>query len=104
MSNRTVTFSAMEDGTRDDYLLLRELEEPFVKGTADRVLKALREQEDESIAGYKISRLAHGLQCATRAWRDGADTDWVVAALLHDIGDGLAPQNHDEYAASIIRP
>lgn len=101
---RTVSFSAMKDGTKEDYLLLRDLEEPFMKGTAERVLKALREQESETLEGYKISRLGHGLQCATRAWRDGADVDWVVAALLHDIGDGLAPQNHDEYAATIIRP
>ncbi|MCA0434244.1 MAG: HD domain-containing protein [Proteobacteria bacterium] len=101
---RQVSFSAMKDGTREDYLLLRELEEPFVKATVDRILKALAEQEDETMEGYKISRLAHGLQSATRAWRDGADIDWVVGALLHDIGDGLAPQNHDEYAATIIRP
>jgi predicted HD phosphohydrolase len=44
------------------------------------------------------------LQAATRAMREGADTDWVVAALLHDIGDGLAPQNHDRFAAEILRP
>ena len=44
------------------------------------------------------------LQAATRAWRDGADIDWVVSALLHDIGDIYAPYNHDEYAATIIRP
>ena len=54
--------------------------------------------------GYKISRLDHALQCATRAVRDDADADWVVAALLHDIGDGLAPRNHDEFAAAILRP
>ncbi len=101
---RTVSFTAMKDGTREDYLLLRDYEEPFVKGTVDRVLRALREQENETVEGYKISRLSHGLQSATRAWRDGADIDWVVGALLHDIGDGLAPQNHDEYAATIIRP
>ena len=44
------------------------------------------------------------MQSATRAAKDNADTDWVVAALLHDIGDGLAPQNHDKMAAEIIRP
>ncbi|MEM1300047.1 MAG: HD domain-containing protein, partial [Pseudomonadota bacterium] len=51
-----------------------------------------------------ITRLEHGLQSATRARRDGADIDWVVATLLHDIGDGLAPQNHDKFAAEIMRP
>ena len=28
----------------------------------------------------------------------------VVATLLHDIGDELAPMNHSQYAASILRP
>ena len=35
---------------------------------------------------------------------DGADDDWIVATLLHDIGEGLAPQNHDRMAAEILRP
>jgi predicted HD phosphohydrolase len=52
----------------------------------------------------KVTRLEHGLQSATRAQRDGADLDWVVATLLHDVGDGLAPQNHDRFAAEILRP
>ncbi|MFO0994962.1 MAG: HD domain-containing protein, partial [Hyphomicrobiales bacterium] len=51
-----------------------------------------------------ISRLGHALQAATRAYREGADKDWVAAALLHDIGDGLAPQNHDRFAAEVLRP
>lgn len=57
-----------------------------------------------SLEGYKITRLDHGLQAATRAERDGADLDWIVGALLHDIGDGLAPQNHDRFSAEVIRP
>jgi predicted HD phosphohydrolase len=56
------------------------------------------------LAGYKVTRLDHALQSATRALRDGADEDWVVGALLHDIGDGLAPLNHDRFAAEILRP
>ena len=59
---------------------------------------------DEGLSCYKITRLGHALQSATRAWRDGADIDWVVCALLHDIGDIYAPYNHDEYAAAILRP
>ena len=103
-ADKTVSFSQMKDGTRDDYLLLRELEEPYIAGTADRLLKALAEQGDESLSGYKVSRLEHALQAATRARRDGADIDWIVSALLHDIGDGLAPTNHDKFAAEILRP
>ena len=101
---KTVNFTQMKDGTREEYLMLREMEAPFVKMTPDRILKTLRDQADETLEGYQINRLQHGLQSATRAWRDGADIDWVVGALLHDIGDGLAPQNHDELAAAIIRP
>ena len=59
---------------------------------------------DKSLSGYKVTRLGNSLQAATRAWRACADKDWVVAALLHDIGDIYAPYNHDEYAATIIRP
>lgn len=98
-----VKFTAMKDGDAEDYAFLTEHEVAFTKGTADRLLTAL-ETLDEGLSGYQITRLGHSLQSATRAWRDGADTDWVVAALLHDIGDIFAPYNHDEYAASIIKP
>ncbi len=101
---KTVGFTQMKDGTEADYHLLEELEKPYLALTADRVLAELRRQGDASIEGYKITRLDHALQSATRAARDGADTDWIVAALLHDIGDGLAPQNHDRFSAEVIRP
>ncbi len=100
----TVSFTAMKDGTREDYEFLEEREKIYLAGTADRLLRELRSQGDETISGYKITRLQHGLQSATRARRDGVETDWIVAALLHDIGDGLAPQNHDKFAAEIMRP
>jgi predicted HD phosphohydrolase len=100
----TVGFTAMKDGTREEYQLLRELEKPFVNKTADRLLQQLASQSEDTLSGYRVNRLEHALQSATRAFRDGADIDWVVAALLHDIGDGLAPQNHDRFAAEILRP
>jgi predicted HD phosphohydrolase len=100
----TVAFTQMKDGTRDDYLLLRRTEHRHLAGTADRLLRELGRQGEESFEGYQITRLDHALQSATRAQREGADTDWIVAALLHDIGDGLAPQNHDRFAAEILRP
>ena len=56
-----------------------------------------------TLEGYKISRLEHSLQTATRAFKDNAESDeMIVAALLHDIGDELAPLNHSEYAAAIL--
>jgi predicted HD phosphohydrolase len=99
-----VSFSRMEHGTREDYLLLQRLEKPHLAGTAERLLRELARQDEETFEGYKITRLGHALQTATLAERDGADDDWIVAALLHDIGDGLAPQNHDRFAAEILRP
>lgn len=98
-----VKFTQMKDGDAEDYAFLTEHEVEYTKGTADRLLTALVSL-DESLTGYQITRLDHSLQAATRAERDGADTDWIVAALLHDIGDIFAPYNHDEYAATILRP
>ena len=102
--DEVVGFTQMKDGTREDYELLARLEKPYHVLTASRVLDELRRQGDATLEGYKITRLDHGLQSATRALRDGADADWVVGALLHDIGDGLAPQNHDRMSAEVIRP
>lgn len=102
--DRLVAFTQMKDGTKEEYLMLHELEKPFHAGTADRLLREMAKQGEETLSGYRITRLEHALQAATRARRDGADIDWVVAALLHDIGDGLAPQNHDRFAAEILRP
>lgn len=102
--DRRVGFTQMKEGTKEDYALLAELEKPFHAMTADRVLDELRRQGETTLEGYRITRLDHGLQAATRAHREGADIDWVVGALLHDIGDGLAPQNHDRMSAEVIRP
>ncbi|MFL2740124.1 MAG: HD domain-containing protein [Paracoccaceae bacterium] len=99
-----VSFTAMKDGTREDYEILAKLEKPFLALTADRILTELRQSGETTLEGYQITRLEHALQSGTRAMRDGADIDWIVGALLHDIGDGLAPQNHDRMSAEVIRP
>ncbi len=100
---RTVDFTAMKDGAKADYDFLARMEADFAAGTAGRVLSHV-ERLAQSMSGYRISRLEHSLQTATRAERDGADVDWVVTALLHDIGDDLAPHNHDSIAAAVIKP
>ena len=101
--SRMVSFRAMKDGTREDYLLLDESERVYALGLADRVLEQLR-RLDHTLEGYPLTRLGHSLQTATRALRDAADEEMIVAALVHDIGDELAPYNHAEFAASILRP
>ena len=99
-----VSFTRMDEGTYEDYQMLAELEHDFHAQVAGRILDQMAAQAEDTLSGYKISRLEHGLQSAARAEADGADIDWIVAALIHDIGDGLSPQNHDRMAAEIIRP
>jgi predicted HD phosphohydrolase len=99
----TVQFTRMADGTKEEYALLRGLEAEYAAHLPERILDGLRSLDD-GLAGYQVTRLGHSLQAATRAQRDGADVDMVVAALVHDIGDELAPDNHSQLAAAILRP
>ena len=101
--SKIVTFRQMKHGTREDYLLLDVEARNYARGLPDSILAALKNL-DVGLQGYPLSRLAHSLQCATRAKIAGADDEMVVAALLHDIGDELAPYNHAELAAAILRP
>lgn len=97
-----VSFTAMEHGTQADYDLLDEFHSKDAKDFADRVLDWLRAMDGES--PYRISRLDHCLQTATRAENDGADDETITCALLHDIGDILAPANHSQVAAALLEP
>jgi predicted HD phosphohydrolase len=101
--SEVVSFNSMADGTREDYLLLDQAERDYARTLPERILSTLRNL-DRSLQGYKVSRLEHCLQTATRALKDGADEELLAAALIHDIGDELAPYNHAEVAAGIIRP
>ena len=100
---KKVKFTQMKDGTKEDYLLLEKHEKKFVEKTPSRILKYMGSLTS-TLEGYQVSRLEHSLQTATRALRDKADDEMIVAALLHDIGDELAPLNHSEYAAAILKP
>ncbi len=99
----SVGFTRMADGTREDYEFLAGHEKRHVDALPDRLIAAL-EALEHSIDGYQVSRLTHSLQSATRAEADGADKEMIVAALIHDLGDDLAPDNHSQLAAAIIRP
>ena len=100
---KTVKFTEMKSGTKDEYLLLDKYEQEYINGTADRILDFMKGL-NSTLEGYKISRLEHSLQTATRAFNDKAEEEMIVAALLHDIGDELAPLNHSEYAAAVLKP
>jgi len=97
------TFTRMEDGTAADYAGIAAKGADWNEGLADRVLDHLRLLAVET-GGFAVDRLTHSLQSATRAERDGRDEDYVVAALLHDIGDTLGSMNHAQLAATILEP
>ena len=99
----TVSFTRMQDGTAEDYALLDRYERAYMGALPDKLLGALQRLKD-SFAGYQVSRYEHSLQSATRAHRDGRGEEYVVAALLHDIGDELAPYTHGEMTAAVLKP
>ena len=100
---KKVQFTEMKKGTKEEYLFLDKREKKYASETADRILKFMSSL-NQTLEGYQVTRLEHSLQSATRAERNGESEEMIVAALLHDIGDELAPMNHSEYAASILKP
>ena len=99
----TVSFTQMKHGTKADYELLEKYEHEYCRELPDRIMESLRSLE-HSLGGYQVSRLEHSLQSATRAHAAGENEEIIVAALLHDIGDELAPMSHSELAAAVLRP
>ena len=100
---KKVSFTEMKYGTKEDYLFLDKHERKYAGETADRIIKFMSGL-NETLEGYQVSRLEHSLQSATKAFKNGESEELIVAALLHDIGDELAPMNHSEYAAAILKP
>ncbi|MBM4267622.1 MAG: HD domain-containing protein [Deltaproteobacteria bacterium] len=99
----STTFTRMQDATKADYELIGQRSAHFFLGLPHRVLAHLRLLAGDT-GGYAVDRLTHSLQSATRALRDGRDEEYVVCALLHDIGDTLASTNHSELAATVLEP
>ena len=103
MDARRVGFTRMDQGTAEDYRLLAAAHERERADVADAVLGALLALRGHN-PGYPIDRYQHSLQTASRALADGADEEMLCVALLHDIGDLLAPDNHSAFAAAVLRP
>jgi predicted HD phosphohydrolase len=96
-------FTRMQDGTREEYERIERAYAPFARALPDRVLAHLRLLAG-SYGGMRVDRLTHSLQTAARAERDGRDEEYIVCALLHDMGDLLAPHNHADLAVAVLRP
>jgi predicted HD phosphohydrolase len=96
-------FTAMRDATSEDYQRILQHSMGFAAGLPERILTHLKLLAGDT-GGYAVDRLTHSLQSATRAQRGGKDDEYVVCALIHDIGDSLACTNHSELAATILEP
>lgn len=103
MSDAKATFRTMAESTGEDWGIIAEHYPAFSQALPERLIAHLK-LLDGDFGGFPIDRLQHCLQTATRAHRDGRDEEYVVCALLHDIGDTLGPSNHADVAATIVQP
>ena len=97
------SFNSMDTSTQDDWRIIVSQFLPFAKALPNRILDHLR-LLDGDYGGFPVDRLTHSLQTATLAHRDNRDEEYVVCALLHDIGDTLGSYNHPDIAAAILKP
>jgi predicted HD phosphohydrolase len=95
-------FTRMDEGTKEDFELLKEVHERSLAALPDLLYKLLDDVGNDDF--YNISRKEHCLQSATRALRDNRDEEYIVVTLFHDICEALGPFNHGEVIASILRP
>ena len=98
-----IGFTRMDKMTAEQWELANKSYQELANGLVDWNCKALLELRGKYL-GSQVDGMEHCLQTATRAFRDGADCETVVCALLHDIGDCGAPYNHGQLAAAILRP
>ncbi len=97
------TFTSFAESTADDWAKILPQLDVTQSLVADRVMDLMRSLETDH-GGFPVDRLEHSLQTATRAERAGRDDEYVLCALLHDIGDTLSPFNHPDIAAGILKP
>jgi predicted HD phosphohydrolase len=96
-------FHEMTEGTHEDWQLIARCAVEYNQKLPDRILDHLKLLGADD-GGFAVSRLEHCLQTATRAQRDGRNDEYVVCALLHDIGDTLGSFNHADIAGAVLRP
>ncbi len=96
-------FADLQHSKAEDWKIIGEDFKIYASKLADRVIAHLQ-LLDGDFGGFPVDRLTHSLQTATRAHRDGKDEEYVICALLHDIGDTLGSFNHPDIAAAILKP
>ena len=103
MKEALTNFKNIQHSTKEDWQKIVSVLTPYKLQLHERIIRHLLELKGD-FAGFPVDRLNHSLQTASLAYDDGKDTEYVVCALLHDIGDTLASFNHPEYAATLLQP
>lgn len=103
MTEQRASFKSMKESTKSDWNIITSRHVPFAAALPDRVLTHLKLLGGDS-GGFAVDRLQHSLLTATLAHKGGEDEEYVVCALLHDIGDTLASWNHPDVGAAILKP
>jgi len=98
-----ITLKTLCEAKKEDFDAIERTSYEYASKVGERVMQSLAQLND-AMLGSQMSRLDHSLQTATRAWYDGADLDWIVSALVHNIGHVHAPFDNDEYASLVLRP
>ena len=96
-------FTRMDESTEEDWSLIVPEFKKLAVALPDRVLTHLQLLNGD-YGGFPVDRLSHSLQTATLALKDDRDEEYVICALLHDIGDTLGTFNHPDIAAAILKP
>jgi len=105
LPERRITATSFMDATAEDWeFAVANGRRSYLENAGAAALKLLESQKDEPIDGFPVNNYQHSLQCATKALRAGEDEDWIVATLLHDIGQDLDPHRHDRIAGTLLKP
>jgi predicted HD phosphohydrolase len=102
-TERRASFRSFAESTDDDWAIISPQLNVTQSFVPDRVMELMRALRTDH-GGFPVDRLEHSLQTATRAERDGRDEEYVLCALIHDIGDTLSPFNHPAIGAGILKP
>ena len=98
-----MSFTRMDEARIEDWVRIgREVDARQTR--MPQVIKAMLAELATQVDGFAIDQLQHGLQTATRAHRDGAPEEMIVAALCHDIGKVISIENHPAIGAEILKP
>lgn len=97
------SFTRIADSTPQDWAIIYGRFMEFAQKLPDRLMADLQKLAGD-FGGFAVDRFEHCLQTATLAHQAGKEEEYVVCALLHDIGDLLGPYNHPDIAAAIVKP